>query len=155
MPDVECVCVRHLPVVSDSLWPHELQPARLLCPWDPPGKNTGVSCHFLLRGICPTGDRTCISCVSCIGRQILYHWATWEALWHRMSTNECYASVTMLVITGIQRAKSSWLPHLQMRKWRPRTVKKAAQSHTVENRGQAGKPRSSDPTVQTIHQKIF
>ena len=24
-------------------------------------------------------DRTCISCISCVGRQILYHWATWEA----------------------------------------------------------------------------
>ena len=34
-----------------SLWPHELQPTRLLCPWDSPGKNTGVGCHFLLQGI--------------------------------------------------------------------------------------------------------
>ena len=32
-------------VVSDSLWPHGLQPARLLCPWDSPGKNTGVGSH--------------------------------------------------------------------------------------------------------------
>ena len=29
--------------------PHGLQPARLLCPWDSPGKNTGVGCHFLLQ----------------------------------------------------------------------------------------------------------
>ena len=29
------------------LWPHGLQPARLLCPWDSPGKNTGVGCHFI------------------------------------------------------------------------------------------------------------
>ena len=36
-------------VMSDSLWPHRLQPARLLCPWDSPGKNTGVGCHFLLQ----------------------------------------------------------------------------------------------------------
>ena len=35
-------------VVSDSLRPHGLQPARLLCPSDSPGKNTGVGCHFLL-----------------------------------------------------------------------------------------------------------
>ena len=41
-------------VVSDSLRPHELQPARLLCPWDSPGNNTGVGCHFLLQGIFPT-----------------------------------------------------------------------------------------------------
>ena len=27
---------------------------RLLCPWDSPGKNTGVGCHFLLQGILPT-----------------------------------------------------------------------------------------------------
>ena len=37
-------------VVSDSLRPHELQPTRLLCPWDFPGKSTGVGCHFLLQG---------------------------------------------------------------------------------------------------------
>ena len=27
---------------------------RFLCPWDFPGKNTGVGCHFLLQGIFPT-----------------------------------------------------------------------------------------------------
>ena len=41
-------------VVSDSLWPHGLQPPRLLHPWDFPGKSTGVGCHFLLQGIFPT-----------------------------------------------------------------------------------------------------
>ena len=41
-------------VVSDSLWPHGLYPAKLLCPWDSPGKNTGVDCHALLQGIFPT-----------------------------------------------------------------------------------------------------
>ena len=40
--------------MSNSLWPHGLQPTRLLCPWDVPGKNTGVGCHFLLQGILPT-----------------------------------------------------------------------------------------------------
>ena len=34
-------------VVSDSLQPYGPWPARLLCPWDSPGKNTGVGCHFL------------------------------------------------------------------------------------------------------------
>ena len=37
--------------MSNSLWPHGLWPARLLCPWDFPGKNTGVLCHFLLQWI--------------------------------------------------------------------------------------------------------
>ena len=36
-------------VVSDSVQPHWQQPSRLLCPWDSPGKNTGVGCHFLLQ----------------------------------------------------------------------------------------------------------
>ena len=32
-----------------TLWPHRRQPTRLHCPWDSPGKNTGVGCHFLLQ----------------------------------------------------------------------------------------------------------
>ena len=35
--------------MSDSWWPHRRQPTRLPCPWDSPGKNTGVGCHFLLQ----------------------------------------------------------------------------------------------------------
>ena len=38
----------------DSLPPLGLYPARLLCPWDSPGKNTGVSFQALLQGIFPT-----------------------------------------------------------------------------------------------------
>ena len=35
-------------IASDSVRPHRRQPTRLPCPWDSPGKNTGVGCHFLL-----------------------------------------------------------------------------------------------------------
>ena len=35
--------------MSDSVQPHRQQPTRLLHPWDSPGKNTGVGCHFLLQ----------------------------------------------------------------------------------------------------------
>ena len=48
----ECVCVcvcaraRVRSVVSDSLRSYGLWPTSLLCPWDFPGKNTGVGCHF-------------------------------------------------------------------------------------------------------------
>ena len=35
--------------LSDSVRPHGLQPTRFLRPWDSPGKNTGVGCHFLLQ----------------------------------------------------------------------------------------------------------
>ena len=35
--------------MSNSVRCHRRQPTRLLCPWDSPGKNTGVGCHFLLQ----------------------------------------------------------------------------------------------------------
>ena len=35
--------------MSDSVQPHRRQPTRLPHPWDSPGKNTGVGCHFLLQ----------------------------------------------------------------------------------------------------------
>ena len=52
-----CSCLNVCPVtpsLSDSLQPHGLQPTRLLCPWDFPGKNIRVGCHFLLWRIFPT-----------------------------------------------------------------------------------------------------
>ena len=36
-------------VMPNPLWPHGLQPTRLLCPWHFPGKDTGVGCHFLFQ----------------------------------------------------------------------------------------------------------
>ena len=64
-----CVCVEHS-VVSDSLRPYGLWPARLLGLWDFPGKNTRVGCHALLQGVFPTQG-------SNLGlwhrKQLLYH----------------------------------------------------------------------------------
>ena len=114
--------------MSDSVRPHRWQPTRFRRPWDSPGKNTGVGCHFLLQCVkvksesevaqsCPTlrdpmdcsppgssvhgfsrqeywsglplpspgifptqgSNSRPVSCVSCTGRRILYHWATWGA----------------------------------------------------------------------------
>ena len=48
------VYVRPYSAMSGSLQPHKLEPPRPLCPWDFPGKNTGVGCHLLLQGIFPT-----------------------------------------------------------------------------------------------------
>ena len=50
LPVLCCVALSRS-VVSGSLWP--LEPARLLCPWDAPGKNTGVGCRALLQGSFP------------------------------------------------------------------------------------------------------
>ena len=43
-------------VTSNSLQSHRQQPARLLCPWNFPGKYTKVGCHFLFQGIFPTQE---------------------------------------------------------------------------------------------------
>ena len=37
--------------MSNSVRPHRWQPTRLPRPWDSPGKNTGVGCHFLLQWV--------------------------------------------------------------------------------------------------------
>ena len=65
-----CFCVCSCSVVFNSSQPHGLSPARLLCPWNSPGKNTGVGCHSLLLGTFPTQGANC-SLPHC--RQILYH----------------------------------------------------------------------------------
>ena len=57
--------------MHSSFWGKEqvlgLQPARLLCPWDSPGKNTGVGCRYLLQGIFTTqGSNLYLLC--------LLHW---------------------------------------------------------------------------------
>ena len=46
-----CCCCQVASVMSDSVQPHRQQPTRLPRPWDSPGKNTGVGCHFLLQCI--------------------------------------------------------------------------------------------------------
>ena len=46
---MERCCCWVTSVVSDSLRPQRRQPTRLPRPWDSPGKNTGVGCHFLLQ----------------------------------------------------------------------------------------------------------
>ena len=56
-------------VRSDSLQPYGLQPFRILCPWDFPGKSTGVDCDFILQGIFSTQGSN-LDLLHC--RQILY-----------------------------------------------------------------------------------
>ena len=46
---VEMVYTAIASVMSDSVRPRRRQPTRLPCPWDPPGKNIGVGCHFHLQ----------------------------------------------------------------------------------------------------------
>ena len=63
--------------MSSSLWPHGLQPTKLLCPWNSPGNNTGVGSHSLLQGSSQPRDQTQVSCIAGI---FLILWATREVL---------------------------------------------------------------------------
>ena len=73
-------------VVSDSLQSHGLWPARLLCPWDFPGKNTGVDCYFLFQAtfLTQVWNPRLLGLLNC--RKILYCWATGEG--HREIKNK-------------------------------------------------------------------
>jgi len=59
-----------------------------LCAWDFPGKNTEVGCHFLLQGIF-WNQGSNLGLLQC--RQILHHWAIWEAPYNDL--NACFSSV--------------------------------------------------------------
>ena len=70
-----CVLASCCCLIAKSCLIHGLQSTRLLGPWDFPGKNTGVGCHFLLQEIFLTqgSNPHLLHC-----RWILYHLATWE-----------------------------------------------------------------------------
>ena len=69
----------------------------------PPGSSVhGISQARILqwvaipfaRGSAWHRDRTCVSCISCTGRQILYQWATWEAIYVYMNMHTCMCVYT-------------------------------------------------------------
>ena len=73
---VSCCFCLVASVMSNSIRPYRLQPARLLSPWDSLGRSTGVGCHNLLQGIFLTQESN-PGLLHC--RQILYSWGTREA----------------------------------------------------------------------------
>ena len=70
-----CCCCCVASVMSDSVRPHRRQPTRLPHPWDSPGKNTGVGCHFLLQ--CrkvKSESEVAQSCLTLSGRGSIPSW---------------------------------------------------------------------------------
>ena len=92
-----CIELHVCLAVPDPLQSHGLQPTRLLSPWAFPGKNTGVGCHFLPQGIFPTQGSNLVSCISCIGRRILYHSAIWEAHLPQQTHNGRYRRTSPMI----------------------------------------------------------
>ena len=94
-----CACVLSHLVVSDSLWLHG--PARPLCLWDFPGKNTGMDCHFLPQGIfLSQGSNP--SLLNC--RRILYYWVTRKDIYVQFICSDVSDS---LRIHGLQSTRLS------------------------------------------------
>ena len=61
-PHLACVCA--CAQLYPTLQPHRLWPARLLCPWNFPGRNTGSGCCYLLPGIFPIQrSNPCLLCL--------------------------------------------------------------------------------------------
>ena len=81
-----CVC-QVASVTFNSLQPYGLQPTRLLCPWDSPGKNTGAGCHFLLQGLFPTQGSNLHLLRLLYCRHILYCWRNSDQI--RSVTQSC------------------------------------------------------------------
>ena len=95
-------------VMSDSLWPSGLQSARLLCPWDSPGTNTGVGCSALFQGNVPDKPTSLMS-LALAGRLFTTS-ATWDAYIY------IYAYVYLcLYIIHIYMVAQQWRICLQCR----------------------------------------
>ena len=73
-------------VVSDSPGLCGLQTTKFLCPQNSPGNNTGVGFWALLQKISQHRDRTHVSYISCIGRQVPYHQHHLESLYSLQTT---------------------------------------------------------------------
>ena len=73
------LCVLSHFSVSNSLQPYGLPSARLLCPWDSPGKNTAVRCHALLQGIFLPHGLNLDLMFPVLGVVFFTTGATWEA----------------------------------------------------------------------------
>ena len=93
----------HLSVLSISLQPHELQPTRLPCPSNSPGKSIGVGSHSFLQEIFSSGDQTRISVsqISYSSRLVLGHW-------HHLVNPLCVYSSLYFQIKLSHRSTQIW-----------------------------------------------
>ena len=85
------VCVLNCPVISNSLWPHGLQPTRVLWPWGFPGKNTEVGCHYLPQGTSwPGTESMSLASPALAGRYFTLHHLGSRELTSRVLENRSF-----------------------------------------------------------------
>ena len=103
-----------------ALWLCGLWPARLLCPWDSPGKNTGVGCHFLLQGDPPNLGIKPVSLVCpALAGGFFTTGATWEAPNNTVFINRHYIIIInnhIIIFTIITIFAS--IKHKRDEKWK-------------------------------------
>ena len=96
IPFSRCCAVLSPSVFSDSLRPHGQQLARLLCPWEFSRQQYWSWVLFPTPGDLPNPMIKRVSCISCIGKWILYHCATWEAsghVWMKCKWQRCKLNI--------------------------------------------------------------
>ena len=67
--------------MSNSVRPHRRQPTRLPRPWDSPGKNTGVACHFLLQCMKGKSESEVPQSILSPWKCHIQHTLQWERIW--------------------------------------------------------------------------
>ena len=98
------VCMLIHSVVSDPLWPHGPKPTRLLCPWNFPGKNTGVGCHFLLHWSSQHRDQS----VSPVSLVLAGRFFTTEPLGKPLWSTEKSKLNALTILNWLIRKKETW-----------------------------------------------
>ena len=81
--------------MSNSVRPHRRKPTRLPCPWDSPGKHTGVGCHFLLQCTKVKSERE----VAQLLRILLEEFILVSELLERQTAGELLALFKFILIT--------------------------------------------------------
>ena len=92
-----CVCAHS--VMSESLLLHRLWPARLLCPWNFPGGNTGAGYHFLLQGIFLTQGSS-----PHLLHLLHWHCATWERECNKLESKKSHPTFSFNIKKVILKA---------------------------------------------------
>ena len=104
-----CCCCYVTSVVSDSVRPHRQQPTRLPRPWDSPGKNTGVGCHFLLQCLKMKSEsevaQSCPTLSDPMDCSIPGSFRPWDFPGKSTGVGCC----CLLWLGGLQSAKRPWL----------------------------------------------